>query len=126
LTLLDTSVLIASLTGPKTHAPVLRRLLDRGELLHVPAVVFYEWWRGLRTEEELSIQESLFPSEAAVPFGVQEAAVAAKLYRQVRKARDREIDIAIAACAIAHEAALWTLNRDDFRDIPGLELANPA
>ena len=124
--LLDTSVIIASLTGPKSHAAVLRRVLDRGELLRVPAVVFYEWWRGLRTEEELSIQESLFPREAAVPFGVQEAAVAAKLYRQVRKARDREIDIAIAACAIVHEAALWTLNRDDFKDIPGLELANPA
>lgn len=124
--LLDTSVLIASLTGPKTHAPMLRRLLDRGEILHVPAVVFYEWWRGLRTEEELSIQESLFPSKAAVPFGVQEAALAAKLYQQVRKARDREIDIAIAACAIVHEAALWTLNCDDFKDIPGLELANPA
>lgn len=124
--LLDTSVLIASLTGPKSHAPLLQRLLDRGERLHVPAVVFYEWWRGLRTEEELSIQELLFPSEAAVPFGVQEAVIAAKLYRQVRKARDREIDIAIAACAITHEAALWTLNRDDFKDIPGLELANPA
>jgi predicted nucleic acid-binding protein len=61
-----------------------------------------------------------------VPFGVPEAAVAAKLYRQVRKARDREIDIAIAACAITREAALWTLNRGDFADIPGLILATPA
>jgi predicted nucleic acid-binding protein len=126
LILLDTSVLIASLTGPKSHAPTLHRLLNRGELLRIPTVVFYEWWRGLRTDEELSIQENLFPSEAAVPFGVPEAAVAAKLYRQVRKARDREIDIAIAACAITREAALWTLNRGDFADIPGLILATPA
>jgi predicted nucleic acid-binding protein len=71
------------------------------------------------------MQEFLFPSEAALPFGVEEARIAAKLYRQVRKARDREIDIAIAACAITHEAALWTLNQADFKDIPGLTLAHP-
>jgi predicted nucleic acid-binding protein len=126
LILLDTSVLVASLVGPKTHGPILERLLDRGERLHVPTVVLYEWWRGPREQEELSMQEFLFPGEAALPFGVEEAAVAAKLYRQVRKARDREIDIAVAACAITHEAALWTLNRGDFKNIPGLALANPV
>lgn len=26
-------------------------------------------------------------------------------------------------CAITHDAALWTMNPQDFRDIPGLELA---
>ena len=71
-------------------------------------------------------QEKLFPSAAAIPFGHNEAALAAKLYRQAPRARSREIDIAIAACAIVHEAALWTLNRDDFKDIPGLALANPV
>ena len=92
----------------------------------VPTLVIYEWRRGPRIAEELELQERLFPAEAAIDFGVQEAALAAKLYRQVRRARDREIDIAIAACAITREAALWTLNRDDFEDIPGLELASPA
>jgi predicted nucleic acid-binding protein len=32
------------------------------------------------------------------------------------------MDIAIAACAIEHRAALWTLNERDFEDIPGLML----
>jgi predicted nucleic acid-binding protein len=32
------------------------------------------------------------------------------------------IDIAIAACALAHNAALWTLNPADFKDIPDLQL----
>ena len=36
--------------------------------------------------------------------------------------RGREIDIAIAACAIAHDAQLWTVNADDFKDIPNLKL----
>jgi len=44
------------------------------------------------------------------------------LYRKVRRPRGREIDLAIAATAILRDAALWTLNRDDFRDIESLPL----
>ena len=51
-----------------------------------------------------------------------EAALAARLYTRVARARGREIDLAIAACAIANNAAIWTLNRDDFRDVPDLRL----
>ena len=50
--------------------------------------------------------------------------MAARLYQQVRRARSREIDLAIAACAITREIPLWTLNRKDFDDIPGLVLAS--
>jgi predicted nucleic acid-binding protein len=32
------------------------------------------------------------------------------------------MDIGIAACAITHEAALWTLNTADFKNIPDLRL----
>jgi predicted nucleic acid-binding protein len=38
------------------------------------------------------------------------------------RARGREIEIAIAACAMSWHASLWTLNPDDFADIPGLRL----
>ena len=48
--------------------------------------------------------------------------MAARLYKQVARARGREIDLAVAACAIANNAAIWTLNRNDFRDIPDLRL----
>jgi predicted nucleic acid-binding protein len=48
--------------------------------------------------------------------------VAAELYKKVKRDRDREIDITIAACAIAHSAELWTVNPDDFKDIPDLKL----
>ena len=33
-----------------------------------------------------------------------------------------DVDLAIAACAIEWGAALWTLNRSDFDDVPGLTL----
>lgn len=83
----------------------------------------YEWWRGPRTREELADQEALFPSNVAVAFDVREAAIAADLYARLKQPRQREIDIAIAACAIAHGAAFWTLNPADFDDMPGLDIA---
>ena len=49
-------------------------------------------------------------------------ATAARLHTAVRRSRGREIDLAIAACAIVHDAALWTLNAKEFDDVPGLAL----
>ena len=62
------------------------------------------------------------PDEEAREFGPVEAATAAGLSRTLTRPRGRDIDVAIAACAIEHRARLWTLNRDDFHDIPGLQL----
>ncbi len=85
-------------------------------------MVLYEWLRGPRLPVELALQESMLPSEAALPFEVTDARISAELYRSVPRARSREVDLAIAACAIRHEAELWTLNRADFAGIPGLRL----
>jgi Predicted nucleic acid-binding protein, contains PIN domain len=123
MTVLDTSVLIDSLSGPKRLAQRLRKTIEESERIVVPSLVLYEWLRGPRLPEEVEAQEALFPSESAVPFGPTEAALSAKLYRSLRRARGREIDLAIAACAISREAELWTLNVSDFDDIPGLRLS---
>ncbi len=120
--LLDTSALIDSLTGPRRSAPALRKAMEKGERILLPSLVLYEWLRGPRLPEELAAQEALFLSSSAVPFGPQEAALSAKLYRSLRRPRGRETDVAIAACAITREAALWTLNGSDFADIPNLRL----
>ena len=94
--------------------------------MSIPSLVLYEWLRGPRLPEEIAAQEALFPSESAVPFGPREAALSADLYRSLRRARGREIDLAIAACALAREAQFWTLNLADFQDIPGLRLVKAA
>lgn len=120
--LLDTSVLIDSLTGPRRSAAALRRAIERAERILVPTLVLYEWLRGPRLPEELAAQEALFPSEQAVPLGPQEAALSADLYRSLRRPRGREFDLAIAACAMCREAELWTLHAADFEDIQGLRL----
>lgn len=122
---LDTSAMVGALAGHRPAAPVLRRWIAQGSRLGICTLVLYEWQRGPRTPEELADQDTFLPSAAAVPFGVREANAAAEIYRLVNRARQREIDIAIAACAIVHQAALWTLNPRDFRDIPGLDVLGP-
>ncbi len=120
---LDTSALIGSLAGQRTALPVLRRWIADHTRLGVCTIVLYEWWRGSRTADELSYQELLLPVRTAVTFGAREARIAAEIYLQLKRPRTRAADIAIAACAIAQDAALWTLNPRDFHDIPGLQIA---
>jgi len=69
-----------------------------------------------------SKQEAWFPLSEAVVFRPDEARVSAKLYRSVSRARGREVDLAIAVCAMVNNAFVWTLNSKDFADIPNLRL----
>lgn len=119
---IDTSALIDALTGRRRSLDILIRLTDEGHRLAMSSVVLYEWLRGPRTRSDLDAQEALLPSEHAVNFGPAEAAVAARLYKTVSKPRGREIDLAVAAAAIANGAAMLTLNPEDFRDLPGIRL----
>jgi predicted nucleic acid-binding protein len=119
---LDTSALIDSLSGPRRSLQTLIRLAEDGHRLSLSAIVLYEWLRGPRARPELVAQEELFPRHACVPFGAAQADMAARLYRTVASARGRELDLAVAACALQDGATLWTLNTRDFKDIPNLKL----
>src|ERR1051326_4563602 len=119
---LDTSVLIDIFSGKKSLAPRFRQLLERGERMTLSTVVLFEWRRGPRIPEQIHAQEALFPSSEAISFGPAEAILAAEIYRKANRPRGREVDIAIAACALAHEAQLWTVNPADFKDILSLTL----
>src|SRR3954453_7772851 len=119
---LDTSALIDALTGTRRSAPALRAAIEAGERVQMSTIVLYEWLRGPRRAAELDDQEALFPRDGAIAFDSGAAAIAARLYARLPRARGREIDLAIAACAIAHGASLWTLNPSDFGDIPDLRL----
>jgi predicted nucleic acid-binding protein len=117
---LDTSVLV----DVTTQAGFIRlepALLAQHRLM-VSSIVFFEWRRGPRTEDQLALQEGLFPESGIVPFGSVSGRIAAEIFREVKRPRSRQIDIAIAASAIEHDAWLWTLNIEDFEDIPGLTL----
>ena len=123
--LLDTSLLVDALTGMQRSATAFRGALDRGEQLALPSLVLFEWLRGPRTLPELAMQEALLPAKDALEFASEDAAIAARLYRAVTGPRAREVDLAIAACAIRRSAQLWTLNVKDVLDVPGLELYAP-
>jgi predicted nucleic acid-binding protein len=119
---LDTSALIDALTGPRRSLDDLSRLVEAGHRITISTLVFYEWLRGPRTRAELAAQQELFPSASAVPFGHEEAALAARLYQAIPRRRGREMDVAIASCAIVNAGTIWTLNPEDFRDIPDVRL----
>jgi predicted nucleic acid-binding protein len=113
---------VDALTGPRRSLAALRAVIESGERIGLSALVLYEWRRGPRRPEEIAAQDALLPAELAVGFGSDEASLAAMLYGRVRRPRGREIDLAIAACALTHGAQLWALNVADFRDIPDLSL----
>ena len=102
---LETSFLVEALSGAKRNASALGAEIGR----------YFQrlsWTSGRtgRATQELATQEALFPAEQAVAFGPADARVGAALYRQVGRARSREIDLATAICAILQEAELWTMN----------------
>ena len=119
---LDTSALIDALTGPRRALPRLTAIVEDGHRIALSSLVLFEWLCGPRVRAELAAQESLLPRDATVPFSSAEADLAASLYTKLARPRGRETDLAIAACALLQGAALWTLNPQDFRDVPGLRL----
>lgn len=119
---LDTSVLIEALGRGGRMRGDLRAAWAAGERIRVPTLVHYEWDRGPRTGTERAVFERLFPEEEWIPFGPAESRIAAELHQTVSSPRRREIDLAIAACALSWSGTLWTLNRGDFEDVAGLEL----
>jgi predicted nucleic acid-binding protein len=122
---LDTSVLVDAFTGGRRSLDAVRKATDRGDSIAFSTIVLYEWLRGPRTAAEMAAVDAFFAGDLPAVFGGHEAERAAALYRSVRGARQRQADLAIAACAIQQGASLWTLNPGDFDDLPGLALYRP-
>ena len=120
----DTSVLIDALSGPRRSGPMLRAAIEAGERLLLPAWSSTNGSAARGSLEELDAQEALLPAERAL-LRAEEADLAAGLYEAVDEPRGREVDIAIAAHASEHGASVWTLNVTDFDDLPGVELYDP-
>jgi predicted nucleic acid-binding protein len=118
----DTSALVSAFAGGRPEIRRVADLLADGHRLTCSTIALYEWLRGPHTAAELEVQQELMPAELVCGFGPHEATLAARLYQSLRRPRSRDLDLAIAACAMVQQATLWTLNRKDFSDIPGLRL----
>ena len=114
--------MIAVLAGERPLLAAYESAAAAGHRLELSSPALYEWLRGPRLDTELQMQRRLLPDDQVVPFTSAEASIAAQIYRQLKRGRGREMDIAIAACSVEHGALLWTVNPDDFKDIPGLRL----
>lgn len=121
----DTSILVDAFTGERRSLRGIRAATARRDVLAYSSIVRYEWLRGPRTEAERQAVDEFFRTDRVAAFGQREAERAADLYRRVKGARRRQADLAIAACALEHGAAFWTLNPEDFEDVPGLTLYRP-
>jgi len=104
----------------------LREAFGAGHRVNCSTIALYEWLRGPRTTEQLVAQEALIPTVETVPLGVLEAFRASVLFSALGRPRKRGVHVAIAACAIASGAVLWTGPTRDFHDVPGLTLYRPA
>jgi predicted nucleic acid-binding protein len=122
---LDTSVLVDAFTGPRRALAHVATATSEGHVIAFCAIVQYEWLRGPRTQSEEEGVRRFLGEDTVVPFGRREAQTAAALHRRVKRARQRQADLAVAACALEHHATLWTLNQADFADVPGLTLYQP-
>jgi predicted nucleic acid-binding protein len=122
---LDTSVLVDAFTGPRRALGQIAGATSEGHVIAFCSLVLYEWLRGPRTPGEEEAVHRFFGDDAIVTFGSREAHTAAALYRRIKRARQRQADLAIAASALEHSARLWTLNEPDFADVPGLSLYRP-
>ena len=72
-------ILLDTLTGPQRLGPTLHSTLARVNRMRIPSLALFEGRCGPRMPSELALQEALFPSEEAIPFGSSEVIQVAEL-----------------------------------------------
>ncbi|HYN40686.1 MAG TPA: PIN domain-containing protein [Thermoanaerobaculia bacterium] len=120
---LDTSFLIRALLPGSPEDTALRGWLRRGLPIGASALAWAELLCGPLKRSQADL--ALLVVGELVPFGREDAALAASLFNAAGRRRGSLVDCMIAAAAIRSRAALATGNEADFaRFVPhGLRLA---
>ena len=121
---LDTNVAIHLRDG---DARVQERVRGLGEGVLLSVVTRVELEGGVYREPEYaSIRrarlEVILRAVPTVPFDEAAAEMYGRIVSQAGYSRRKLLDRMIAAQALVHRARLVTLNAEDFRDVPGLEI----
>ena len=119
---LDTDFLVFALSQVGPERQRLVELSDSDAEIQVSAVAWYEFCRGPRTAEQLSVARSFFFEDGVIPFSEELAAISAEVFRNLGSPRRRSADVTIGVTAASMEALLLTRNARDFAGIPHLEL----
>ena len=124
---LDTNYLIGLLVKGSVAALEVDGWLASGESLAASAIAWAEFLNGPVTPIEVSRAEAVLQSRV-VPFGQEEAVLAAELFNKTGRRRGSRFDCLIAATAIRAQAQIATVNQMDFKVFAsqGLKLAIPA
>lgn len=121
---LDTNYLIGLLVKGSPQASEVDAWLAAGQPLAASAIAWTEFLSGPVTPLEVSRAEAVLQSNV-IPFGRNEAVLAAALFNKTGRRRGSRFDCLVAATAIAAQAEVATANQADFQTfVPhGLKLA---
>lgn len=129
--MLDTNACIAVLNDrPALVRARLADALEAGAEILVPVIVVHELWFGVeksaRKDRNAAVLQVLLARFETVPFGDDDAAVAARIRADLRERGEmiRPYDILIAAQALRTGSTLVTNNTGEFRRVQGLTLAD--
>lgn len=122
---LDTSFLIRALVPDTPEDGLLRRWLADRTSLAVSAVVWTEFLCGPLRAREVQLATQVVGE--VLPFGGDDAAVAAELFNRTGRRRGSLVDCMVAAAALSRGASLATSNPADFRRFAthGLTVVSP-
>jgi tRNA(fMet)-specific endonuclease VapC len=119
----DTDVLIDFLRGRGVAARIAAELESRS--VGTTAITAFEIRSGARTARQRSAVDALLEAMTILPFGPEEAQVAAEVRQQV-ESQGAPIGMAaymIAATCISNDGVLLTRNLKHFERVKGLRLA---
>ena len=121
---LDTNILIGSVTSPSPYEAQILAWLSSGEAFAVSAVAWSEFMNGPVSLRDVESARALLEGRV-VPFGVDEAELASRLFNKTGRRRGTQSDCFIAATAICASASLATRNQKHFLPLvsEGLKLA---
>jgi len=121
---LDTNYLIGLLVKGSPQAGDVDGWMAAGQTLATSAIAGTEFLNGPVTPLEVSRAEAVLQSRI-VPFGQQEAVLAADLFNKTGRRRGSRFDCLIAATAILAQSEVATVNQSDFKVFVqyGLKLA---
>jgi predicted nucleic acid-binding protein len=120
---LDTSFLIRAIVQGSKEDRRLREWLRGGESLAMSAAAWAEFLCGPLEPGQAELAEAVVL--ARVPFGEEEASLAAQMFNQAGRRRGTLVDCMIGATAVRAGVALATSNPADFQRFApsGLTLA---
>jgi predicted nucleic acid-binding protein len=123
---LDANFLIGGVIEARPESRHLLAWAEAGETFCTAAPAWYEFLCGPVSSAQIETMLA-FLTGGIVPFGASQAEIAARLFNAVERPRRLRVDAMIAATTISQQAALATLNLEDFQLFAphGLALATP-